>query len=117
MAPVSAIEALFSPEGREDPFPYYAALHEHGPVIDLGGNAVVVGYEALARALRNPSLKEQGSQWLRQKRPDWVGHPATELLTSALPLTGGSDHARVRRLVSKAFTPGGSPSSPRPWRG
>jgi cytochrome P450 len=105
MDAVAAVEALLTPEGREDPFPYYAALHEHGPVVDLGGGyAVVVGYDALGRALRNPLLQEEGTDWVRLRWPEVADNPSVRLFAESMLFTGDPGHARVRRLVSKAFT-------------
>lgn len=105
MDAVAAVEALLTPEGRDDPFPYYAALHEHGPAVDLGGGyAVVVGYDALGRALRDPVLKEEGMDWVRLRWPEVADHPSVRLFAESMLFTGDPGHARVRRLVSKAFT-------------
>ncbi|MFF4652746.1 cytochrome P450 [Streptomyces sp. NPDC001380] len=106
MDAVAAVETLLSPEGREDPFPYYAALHAHGPVVDLGGGyIVVVGYDALNRALRNPALREEGPEWVQDRWAEWAGNPSVRLFSQSMLFSGDPRHARVRRLVSRAFTP------------
>jgi cytochrome P450 len=104
MDAVAAVEALFTPEGRDDPFPYYAALHAHGPMTDLGGFAVVAGYDAVGRALRNPALKEEGVDWVNRSWPDWQEHAALSLFTDSMLFTSDPDHARVRRLVGQVFS-------------
>ncbi|WP_377271224.1 cytochrome P450 [Peterkaempfera sp. SMS 1(5)a] len=105
MDALAAVEALLSPEGRSDPFPYYAALHEHGPVISLSDSyTVVVGYDALGRALRDPVLREEGVEWVQLRWPDVADHPAVRLFSDSMLFSGDPGHARVRRLVSKVFT-------------
>ncbi|WP_055589460.1 cytochrome P450 [Streptacidiphilus griseoplanus] len=105
MDALAAVEALLTPEGRSDPFPYYAALHEHGPVISLGdGYTVVVGYDALGRALRDPVLREEGVEWVRLRWPEVADHPSVRLFAESMLFSPDPGHARVRRLVSKVFT-------------
>ena len=42
MEPVEIVSSLATPEGRADPYPLYAALHEIGEVVQLGPRDVMV---------------------------------------------------------------------------
>lgn len=42
MDAIKVLTALSTPEGRADPYPLYAALHEMGEVIEIGAGGVVV---------------------------------------------------------------------------
>ena len=51
MVATLSIEPLFSDEVRLDPYPYYAKLHEHGPVCRLESEGrqyqfLITGYDA-----------------------------------------------------------------------
>ena len=46
--------ALSTPQGRANPYPYFAALHELGEAVRLApGAVVVVGYDAINSVLRD----------------------------------------------------------------
>lgn len=49
--------ALLTPEGRADPYPLYAALHELGDVIAQDGLVLVPGYDAANAVLRDPAFR------------------------------------------------------------
>ncbi|NRQ35811.1 cytochrome P450 [Nonomuraea sp. NN258] len=87
------------PFDRPDPLsppPAYARLREHGPVTRVGtpGGAeawLVTSYEAVAAVLSDRRFG---------LAPPGAGHPGNETL-----FQDGEAHARLRRLVSKAFSP------------
>ncbi|AKJ03677.1 cytochrome P450 [Archangium gephyra] len=101
----------FTPEVTLDPYPFYAALREAGPVPFvpslMGGCYALTRQEDILSVLKNPVLfssklmapsammpKELGEDVLRLFQVE------NNLLTSAPPL-----HTRLRTLVSRAFTP------------
>jgi cytochrome P450 len=56
-------EAIFTPAGRADPYPLYAALHELGDVAVLEpGQILAFSYAAVSATLREPAfqVKERG---------------------------------------------------------
>jgi cytochrome P450 len=100
----------FSPEFREDPYPTYARMRDAGPIIATAfGPLLVTRYEAVDRILRSaafrtprgyrdaddpsgPPLFAPGGALSRHRR-QWI------LFQS------GEAHARLRKLVTKVFTP------------
>jgi len=42
MKAIDVFLALSTPAGRADPYPLYAALHELGPVLEIGPHEVMV---------------------------------------------------------------------------
>ena len=57
MEPAEIFAALLSSEGRADPYPLYAARHEHGEVLGAGGFVLVPGYDAANAVLRDPAFR------------------------------------------------------------
>ncbi|MFD8869560.1 cytochrome P450 [Streptomyces sp. NPDC059590] len=91
----------------EDPHPAYAALREAGPVHRISGPDgrpawLVTRYDDVRRALADPRLSLDKSNALPGNFRGFALPPALDanLLNMDPP-----DHTRVRRLVSKAFTP------------
>jgi cytochrome P450 len=100
------LERLRTPEGRLDPYPAYAALHAHGPVVALEGfMPVVVGYSAVDQLLRDPKLMVDDAGMLDRAVPGWREQPALITLASSMLSNNPPDHTRVRRLAASAFTP------------
>jgi hypothetical protein len=93
-----ALAELANPAVRPDPYPVLAGLREASPFPEVGGALVVVGrHEDCSRILRDPrSSSERGRSLLSP--------PETPRAASFLSLDP-PDHTRLRRLVSKAFTP------------
>jgi cytochrome P450 len=105
--------ALLTDEGRKDPYASLAALHSQGSAAAVSlGFLAVWGYDAVEQVLRLPA--------------QWKSHPDYEFSTPYLPLDAGQVaqlkaasgdlppwlvfsnppyHTRLRRLVSRAFTP------------
>jgi hypothetical protein len=95
--------ALFDPANRPDPYPLFAQLREAGPFPIMDGALTVLGaHERCTAILRDPSYSSDRSRTLlprRFERDEDNGRP-TSFLSLDPP-----DHTRLRRLVSKAFTP------------
>lgn len=94
--------SLLAPEGRADPYPLYAALHEQGAVLDADGLVLVHGYEAASAVLRDPAFRVGDAAYLDQTMPDWRDHPA--LTADSLLSLNPPEHTRIRSLLTKAFT-------------
>lgn len=98
---------LTRPEGREDPYPRYAALRRTAPVVEAEDGALVLTRYADCQAV----LKDP-----RMGRPDadafftsigfanWKEMPAVWTLQSSMLSVNPPQHTRLRRLVSRAFT-------------
>ena len=103
---------LASPEFKADPYPFYARLRAGAPVWrttlpDKRAAWLVTRYEDVARVLKDDTfakdrLNAMDSQQLT-KTP-WVPGFLKPLERNMLDLDD-PDHARLRALVSKAFTP------------
>ncbi|MGW1148616.1 cytochrome P450 family protein [Streptomyces sp. NPDC002454] len=105
--------ALFSWEFATDPYPAYAWLREHAPVhrtrLPSGVEAwLVTRYADARRALadgrlsKNPEHHDEPAH--ARGRTGIPGERKAELMTHLLNIDP-PDHTRLRRLVSKAFTP------------
>ena len=58
MNAIEILTALGMPEGRADPYPLYASLHEMGEAIEIGPDHVlVIGYDAINAVLRDPGFR------------------------------------------------------------
>jgi cytochrome P450 len=95
---------LLGPAGRDDPYPLYAQLHKLGEVVPTSlGVVLVPGYDAISSVLRDPAYRVQDAARLDEIDPGWREHPSAgvEAILSLNP----PDHARIRSLISGAFTP------------
>jgi pimeloyl-[acyl-carrier protein] synthase len=114
MAPVERFDP-FLPAVHEDPYPFYARLREQDPVhwgmpflaTQLGA-WYVSRYADVARLLKDPTYVKN----LRTIYPPETLPPVpeamrfyTEMARHAILLNDPPDHARLRKLVSQAFTP------------
>jgi cytochrome P450 len=86
----------FVPAVKEDPYPYYAWLREHHPVYynDTLEFYVLSRYADVEAAARTPEVFSS-AQGIGPERA-----PVAMMIAKDPP-----DHTRLRRLVSKAFTP------------
>ena len=100
----------FDPAFRADPYPFYDALREHDPVHRTPFDTVVLTrYEDVAFTLRSNDfsrdIEANGNEPIdeigKAKRARRRGRNATKSILNLDP----PDHTRLRRLVSKAFTP------------
>jgi cytochrome P450 len=96
-----ALADLADPATLPDPYPILAGLREASPFAEFDGALVVVGRHAdIGAVLRHPNASsERGKSLLAPPVPR-----RTRERPSFLSLDP-PDHTRLRRLVSKAFTP------------
>ena len=97
---------LLTPEGRDNPYPLYAASHDLGAVVPLGdGLWLVPGYEALSQTLRSSAFGPWDDRYPRPFTTDeWKLHPSVDSLTHSILDTNPPDHTRMRDVLARAFT-------------
>jgi cytochrome P450 len=98
------LQALFTSDAASDPYPHYADLLAAGEVFHPSrwSSVFVVGHAAIESVLRDPVFEVQGATGLDESFPAWREHPSMSK-NSVLDLNGG-EHARVRGLMSRAFS-------------
>jgi cytochrome P450 len=95
-----------TPEGRADPYPLYAALHEMGEAIAAGpGEVLVVGYDAINSVLRDPGFHTSGAAQFDEGFPGWRDHPVFVQGADWILNLNAPRHSRIRSLIARAFTP------------
>jgi cytochrome P450 len=109
MTDTTAIYNPFEPGFTDDPYPQFAALREHDPVHEtLMGFWGLFQYDDVQRFLRDPAVSVDADNatpsvfdtMQRDLRGDRADQGSHAMLNLDPP-----DHTRLRRLVSKAFTP------------
>ncbi|NDG77776.1 MAG: cytochrome P450, partial [Acidimicrobiia bacterium] len=99
----------FDPEFRANPHAFYDALREHDPVHQVpGGLTVLTRYDDVAAVLRSndysrdieKSATPVDTPVANRRRERRSDNAAKSILNLDPP-----DHTRLRRLVSKSFTP------------
>jgi cytochrome P450 len=97
--------ALGTPEGRANPYPYFAALHELGEVVSLGPGAVaVVGYDAINSVLRDAGFRVSDEAAFERDFPGWRDNPVFVQGMDWILNLNAPNHSRVRSLIARAFT-------------
>jgi cytochrome P450 len=100
----------FDPSFVDDPYPHWQLLREHAPVHQTAiGFWVLTRYDDVLRFVRDPTLSVED----RNARPGPLEELAREVLGDDYADDGAHamlnldppDHTRLRKLVSKAFTP------------
>jgi cytochrome P450 len=104
------LQVLITPEGQADPYPWYARMREEARVFRTSfGPYVVNGYEESLSVLRDPRLGrgigvEDAAVGIfgdnGARRAEFMEGSSTNMLLADPP-----DHTRLRRLVSRSFTP------------
>ncbi|MEY2459302.1 MAG: hypothetical protein QOG30_1132, partial [Acidimicrobiaceae bacterium] len=103
-----SLEDVFSPENRRDPHPLYHHLRTEQPVAPLpeGDGWILTRWADCEAVLRDPKWSSSP-----EHRPaDSTGGPSisedmSQVGMKTLLFLDPPDHTRLRRLVSKAFTP------------
>ena len=98
---------LFSPELNADPYPAYETVRAKGPIVwHRGLNAwMVTSFPLCEAAFRSPVSVDRGD--LFDVVPPWskLSQSERETFTKSVLLLDPPDHTRLRRIVSRAFTP------------
>jgi cytochrome P450 len=98
----------FDPAFRADPYPFYDRLRSEAPAFDTGfGLVVLTRYADVGHALRSNDFSRDleanatpREDPISQRRRQRASQASKSILNLDPP-----DHTRLRRLVSKAFTP------------
>lgn len=106
IGPAEAMAALGTPAGRANPYPLYEALRSHGPVLNLGPLVVMVGYEEIGQALREPAFVSTDPARRDQLVPDWRSQPAWRSICTTMLFHNDPTHERLRRFSSGPFSSG-----------
>jgi cytochrome P450 len=97
------------PGFRADPHPDYHRLRAEGPVLHVPdiGEWLVTGYEESLAILRDPRFSSNGAhrRWPAGMAPTEPSLFSTDSGSTVLLFLDPPDHTRIRKLVSKAFTP------------
>jgi len=105
MNAIEVFTALGTPDGRANPYPHFAALHELGEVINLApGAVVVVGYDAVSAVLRDPGFRVSDDASFDRDFSDWRANPVFVQAMDWILNLNAPRHARIRSLIARAFT-------------
>ncbi len=98
---------FLTPEGRANPYPLYHQLRQTRPVHRTTlGMWVLSRYDDCWAAMRDPRLGKDYAQQIEQRfGPDWRRHPSLTAGEHSMLNTSGPGHTRLRKLVTKSFTP------------
>ena len=93
---------LLDPEVRANPFPSYVRMRLEGPVqqVQPGGFWAVSRAQDVEFVLKNPQIFPSGFEPIF--KPAWLPHNP---LGDSMVTKDGPAHAKLRALVSRAFTP------------
>jgi cytochrome P450 len=104
------LQAVITPEGQADPYPLYAQMREQAAVSRSSlGPYVVNGYDVCQSVLRDPRLGRGVN--MQDPNVGIFGDTGTrrgefmEMSQHNMLLADPPDHTRLRRLVSRSFTP------------
>jgi len=104
---------LQAPGFRADPYPYYARMRREAPVFKTTFASmsrstawVVTRYDDIVGALKHPALSSDMMQLRSQGQgARWIPR-AFKILAKTMVTMDDPDHARLKNLVHKGFTPG-----------
>ena len=97
---------LLDPAHRADPYPLYSQLREDGPALLPESNLVVFGgFADCDEVLRHPSSCSDRLKSTVAQRAVAAGQEARPFGTPGFLFLDPPDHTRLRKLVSKAFSP------------
>jgi cytochrome P450 len=105
---VDVTESTLSSDYFQDPLRYFTRMRADGPVTpavlpDGDRYWLITRYADVRAALADPRLHKDGAGKLTE--PGWSPDPVKGYLSGHLLNADPPDHTRLRRLVSRAFTP------------
>lgn len=100
------LAALLDPSNRADPYPIYRQIREGGPMSLPEANlAVFASFEHCDEVLRHPASCSDRLKSTAAQKAVAEGAPPRPMGTPGFLFLDPPDHTRLRRLVSKAFSP------------
>lgn len=100
------LQELLDPRHRADPYPIYRQLREGGPLVLPESNlAVFTSFADCDTVLRHPASCSDRLKSTVAQRAIAAGENPRPLGTPSFLFLDPPDHTRLRRLVSKAFSP------------
>ena len=97
---------LLDPAHRADPYPVYRQLRESGPALLPESNlSVFAGFADCDEVLRHPASCSDRLKSTVAQRAIAAGQEARPFGTPGFLFLDPPDHTRLRKLVSKAFSP------------
>jgi cytochrome P450 len=94
---------LFAPAFLADPGPVIADLRRRTPIARTAIGALVIEHAKVFDLLADPRLRSSLLDFVRLQ--GLVDGPIYESVAKSLLAVDGEDHTRLRKLVSRAFTP------------
>lgn len=97
-----------TPAGRADRAPYFARLHDLGPLLPLDdGSWLAVGYDTARQLL---GRRDVGTDWDELMDAAgiagrWRSHPSLRLVSRLLISANGAEHARLRYHATECMRP------------
>jgi cytochrome P450 len=103
----AALLELMAPGGSANPYPLYDRIRESAPILKSDfGMWVLTRYEDCRTVLRDPRMGKDWPGFMASSGiDDWQDHASLQFGETSLLFANPPDHTRLRRLVSKAFTP------------
>ncbi len=98
----------FSPERYRDPYPLYEKVRAAGPVVYQRSLRIwsIAGYEEAEATLRSTDASVDRRDLISSITPyNKLNGTTVEMFTSSILMIDPPDHTRLRKLVSRAFTP------------
>jgi len=105
-APQTLLLELLDPRHRANPYPIYQQLREHGPLELPDSNLVVLSsFADCDEVLRHPASCSDRLKSTAAQQAIAAGQEARPFGTPGFLFLDPPDHTRLRKLVSKAFSP------------
>lgn len=105
-APQDLLLQLLEPGRRANPYPVYRQLREQGPLqLPESNLTVFASFTDCDAVLRHPSSCSDRLKSTSAQRAIAAGEPARPFGVPGFLFLDPPDHTRLRRLVSKAFSP------------
>lgn len=104
--PQALLLRLLDPAHRADPYPVFDAIRNHGPLqLPASNLAVFSSFADCDEVLRHPSSCADRMKSTTAQKAVTAGAQARPFGTPGFLFLDPPDHTRLRRLVSKAFSP------------
>jgi cytochrome P450 len=100
------VQRLLTPPYPHDPYPLYHELRERAPVFPSdAGMWVFTSWESCSAAFRSPAFGQGEAAELVRSDPRHEWSTVLQSLGQMMVFMDPPDHTRLRRIVSRAFTP------------